>query len=82
MLQGFSIVEGVSYRGLADNTDGQCPSLGSRLGMRFHSLSKGNSTASKGKTKQGFRFNLQVLTDCKMLFKIIVELRLKQQPET
>lgn len=24
ILQDFSIVEGVSYRGLADNTDGQC----------------------------------------------------------
>lgn len=48
MLQGFSIVEGVSYRGLADNTDGQCPSRGSHFGIRFHSLSKGNFTIQQG----------------------------------
>lgn len=65
MLHGFSIVEGVSYRGLADNTDGQCPSLGSYLGMKFHALSKENYTNQQGgKLKQNLSFNLKVLTDC------------------
>lgn len=38
MLPSYLIVKGVSYRSLADNTDGQCPSQGSCLGLRLNSL--------------------------------------------
>lgn len=37
MFQRYLIVEGVSYRSRADNTDGQCPSQGSCLGLRLNS---------------------------------------------
>lgn len=37
MLWSYLIVEGVSYRSLADNADGQCPSQGSCLGLRLNS---------------------------------------------
>lgn len=47
-VTGFFNMEGVSYRGRADNTDGQCPSRGSHSCMRLNSLSKGNSTIQQG----------------------------------
>lgn len=56
MLQSYLIVEGVSYRSLADNTDGQCPSQGSCLGLRLNSLTKWNPTASQVDNSTRFSF--------------------------
>lgn len=47
MLPSYLIVKGVSYRSLADNTDGQCPSQGSCLGLRLNFLAQCIPTASQ-----------------------------------
>lgn len=78
MLQSYLIVEGVSYRSLADNTDGQCPSQGSCLGLRLNSPTKWNPTVRKWTTRQGFHFVLMLLTDREM-FETLGWLRMEQQ---
>lgn len=59
---GISIEEGVSYRGIADNTLSQCLSLVRHVGRLFHTLLKGNFLLRKGEKSP--LFNLEVLTDC------------------